>query len=1368
MEDINPGGLPVVNVSSDWDELTWEELLSEARNYYRKVLKPMPEYSPALGEFISFPGSGIKKLSSKSAAGRLKLQSLLVFREIVSKAKRVAPPEKHSSNPNITAVHKIGVRVKSAADTGTLVLLINEDSNGCLYYTSVLLLDEYKKGMSGTGRPTKLPLPGYANRSPLVPPNVKTRTEMKSMTKTKGIGNAKGGEKNDMYELVIETPTAWRGDVHGEKLMQFIYRAETPLAFDRKHVFIDPSAGGAEVSQQMDSEGWFFEPLLYRDSRTKSSSDHPRSIKFRLYAIGEPVGEGKAQPVAVHADYMDWNGVRQSKALPLMAFIRRIDRNADHREPVFKADAYASVPDSVYKRISPSLAESVRSDAGRIAEILTACIDRHAKRGHGAASADFCVAVYQSNPSNAVVEALGHKLKKAGAAKGFTELKYVHGAATGKMPPQSEMDAAPRRTTSIVPFLKGSQPATAAPAAGQEYIFWDDHDVAYFEGFKEGKLVLRTIHSPRSYRFGKDKIADEWPEDRYRQALERGPWGTLREALAKNPVLGVGDMDGAGAAQLLVWLGKGGSLGYRFTPPKSDVSAISLEPDANAYDSLRKKDLQGRFIPKLLSNNRPRVRQALEVAKENPAKAAEILAGAGFGPPRSWFFYNVNTGALLPRRDKVPAPAPEPSKPKPQPKPTPPMPKARKPAVQKAKDDFKPAHSSQKLVNAIKAFKQRENLPLSEKDANGLYYRISEALLDAKSGDHFAPLGREVQRKLSKIRQQTAVWPTSPLRFNKKTSYKLMCFERDCGTSWNKIRLDGVASAAEVAAADFQTWKVPGGYGGLLGDVADGFHLVIWGVPGSGKSTFALGLANALAEVGPTLYVSAEEGAGATMQERLRRVGTAKNLFISGAGSVEQARKEIADGDFRFVVLDSVDTLRASVEDVELLKQAFPEVGLISIHQATKLGQMRGSLEYAHNADVIVRVQEGKAETTKNRYAPLGSVDVAFNGAPLTGNRRKRATKTGDVVSFVANGKRVEFCAKSRKGRQSRGRCLQGADLGRTGKAEEPAPACKEKPTSGEMMFKTCAKEKDLKEVLKLPITFKSKDAYAEITASIIEALEKNLVKGIWELPWTKRLLLPVRNPVTGREYRGFNKLLLAMEAKKMNAATNLFATAEQWRRAGFQVPRTVIKTRIRMTKPNGLLTYGKYVYLINSMWIRGAGHLIESDRDSAKIAPGLPKDLNDVVKATGADVVWGTADPVLRDRAAYHPLHDRIYMPDKKLFKDSAGLASTLAHELTHWTGHEKRLNRVFGRRHGDEAYAFEELIAELGATFICADYRIANHIREDHVKYLASWLGALKNNSRYIFEASSKAQAAVAHIYGYGNASLNGLECASCFDSE
>ena len=92
--------------------------------------------------------------------------------------------------------------------------------------------------------------------------------------------------------------------------------------------------------------------------------------------------------------------------------------------------------------------------------------------------------------------------------------------------------------------------------------------------------------------------------------------------------------------------------------------------------------------------------------------------------------------------------------------------------------------------------------------------------------------------------------------------------------------------------------------------------------------------------------------------------------------------------------------------------------------------------------------------------------------------------------------------------------------------------------------------------------------------------------------------------------------------------------------------------------------------------------------------------------------------------------------------FRDSESYYSTLAHELTHWTRHASRLNREFGRkRWGDEGYAVEELVAELGAAFLCADLRIAAEPRPDHASYLGNWLTVLKQDKRAIFSAASHA---------------------------
>ena len=89
------------------------------------------------------------------------------------------------------------------------------------------------------------------------------------------------------------------------------------------------------------------------------------------------------------------------------------------------------------------------------------------------------------------------------------------------------------------------------------------------------------------------------------------------------------------------------------------------------------------------------------------------------------------------------------------------------------------------------------------------------------------------------------------------------------------------------------------------------------------------------------------------------------------------------------------------------------------------------------------------------------------------------------------------------------------------------------------------------------------------------------------------------------------------------------------------------------------------------------------------------------------------------------------------------------LRHELTHWSGSKNRLDRDFGgHRFGSNAYAQEELVAELGAAFLCADLELALEAREDHSAYLANWLAVLKGDSRAIFTAAAHAQRAADFI--------------------
>jgi antirestriction protein ArdC len=128
---------------------------------------------------------------------------------------------------------------------------------------------------------------------------------------------------------------------------------------------------------------------------------------------------------------------------------------------------------------------------------------------------------------------------------------------------------------------------------------------------------------------------------------------------------------------------------------------------------------------------------------------------------------------------------------------------------------------------------------------------------------------------------------------------------------------------------------------------------------------------------------------------------------------------------------------------------------------------------------------------------------------------------------------------------------------------------------------------------------------------------------------------------------------------------------------------------------------------------------------------------------ATGARIEHGGA------MAFYRPATDTIRMPVIEAFRDAESYYATLAHECVHWTGHESRLPRDFGgKRFGSQGYAMEELVAELGAAFICADLDLALEPREDHASYIAHWLTVLKSDNRAIFTAASHAQRAADHL--------------------
>lgn len=115
---------------------------------------------------------------------------------------------------------------------------------------------------------------------------------------------------------------------------------------------------------------------------------------------------------------------------------------------------------------------------------------------------------------------------------------------------------------------------------------------------------------------------------------------------------------------------------------------------------------------------------------------------------------------------------------------------------------------------------------------------------------------------------------------------------------------------------------------------------------------------------------------------------------------------------------------------------------------------------------------------------------------------------------------------------------------------------------------------------------------------------------------------------------------------------------------------------------------------------------------------------------------------------AFYVPKSDSITMPPQNTFESNEAYYEVLFHEMSHATGHESRLNRDKGE--GQKAYAFEELVAELSSSFLCAHTGIQEAGFERSAAYLSSWLEILKEDKTFLFQAASKAQLATDYILG------------------
>lgn len=281
----------------------------------------------------------------------------------------------------------------------------------------------------------------------------------------------------------------------------------------------------------------------------------------------------------------------------------------------------------------------------------------------------------------------------------------------------------------------------------------------------------------------------------------------------------------------------------------------------------------------------------------------------------------------------------------------------------------------------------------------------------------------------------------------------------------------------------------------------------------------------------------------------------------------------------------------------------------------------------------------------------------------------------------------------------------------------------------------------------------KSRDMYQEITDKIVAELEAGTVP--WVKPWRSTAgLNTAMNIVTKRPYSGVNVFILWMEMNANSWGKPHFLSFKQAKEAGGHVRKGEKATMISFMKrivgkdkadpdKDRVFSMLKFFPVFNVAQCEGLPEKFTN--------PEAPAPMNDderdatideFVAATKADIREGFGE------AYFAPGKDFISMPRFESFKSGDHFQATRFHELTHWTGAKSRVDRNLTGRFGDQSYAAEELIAELGSAFLCAEFDIDGDLR--HADYLANWLQLLKSDSKAIFTASAQAQKAVDFMRG------------------
>ena len=276
----------------------------------------------------------------------------------------------------------------------------------------------------------------------------------------------------------------------------------------------------------------------------------------------------------------------------------------------------------------------------------------------------------------------------------------------------------------------------------------------------------------------------------------------------------------------------------------------------------------------------------------------------------------------------------------------------------------------------------------------------------------------------------------------------------------------------------------------------------------------------------------------------------------------------------------------------------------------------------------------------------------------------------------------------------------------------------------------------------------KSNEVMEAVASRIIASIEAGIVNGEWKKSWAGGAI--AMNAVTGNQYRGGN--LIALWVFGEDFKSGYWATYRQWQSIGAQVRKG--ETGIRLIKWSPVpckdhgpdercQSCGKMVPNVFTVFNAAQVDGWDGNPENIRNEDERLADADDFIKATGAAIEHSD-----EGRAYYRPSTDSITLPRFESFTNAEAYYATAAHELIHWTGAESRLNRDMEGKWGDDSYAGEELVAELGSAMLCATLGISENPRPDHAQYLKFWVGRLRDDYRLLWNAASAASKAVQYV--------------------